>query len=103
METLIVGSGILGVILGRFWRWMVLIPVLGFSVVLLLANPVHLESSPFVQFAAVAVSLQAGYAMGLVTRGFRFGAKRSKTLGAHTAGEALPNNSEIRGSGRRAA
>jgi hypothetical protein len=88
-------------ILGRFFKWPVLVPACGLAIVLVLVNPAHMDS--FLQIVVVTASLQFGYVVGVVTRSFRRAPKRSKDLGVRGF-DATPSSSpETCESGRRAA
>jgi hypothetical protein len=90
MGTLIVEGVLLGMILGRFFKWPVLAPACGLAIVLVLANPAQMDSFP--QIVMVIASLQFGYVVGVVTRSLRRAAKRSKDLGVRSF-DATPSSS----------
>jgi len=80
MGLLILGGVLFGMILGRFFRWFVLVPVCGLASVLVLANPAHMDGflGRLLQIAVVSVSLQIGYLVGLAARNSSPAPKRSK-------------------------
>jgi len=92
MGLLLLG-GVFGTILGRFFRWFVLVPVCGLASVLVLANPAHMDGflGRLLQIAVVAVSLQVGYLVGLAARNSSPAPKRSKDLGVRSVGETPSN------------
>jgi len=60
MGLLILGGVLFGMILGRFFRWFVLVPVCGLASVLVLANPAHMDSflGWFLRILVATASLQ---------------------------------------------
>jgi hypothetical protein len=67
MDILVVGGLILGMILGLFFKWYILVPASGFAIVLVLANPARTEHSVlgwFLQIYLVTTSIQIGYVVG---------------------------------------
>ena len=81
MGILVVGGILVGMVLGQFFKYAVLIPACGIAVILVLTSPVHLENSLldwFLKAAVVTASLQLGYVVGLFGRSFHSKLKRSK-------------------------
>ena len=106
MGILVVGGILFGMILGRFFKWFVLIPACGLAAVLVLINPVHMENSLlswFFQFVVLTASLQIGYVVGLVAPNFRRASRPLKNLGVRRLDETLSSGSKTRHRGRRAA
>ncbi|MGP8283628.1 MAG: hypothetical protein ACLQT6_13075, partial [Desulfomonilaceae bacterium] len=67
MGILVVDGVLFGMILGRFFKWPVLIPAYGLVSVMVVANPAHIENSLAgccVQTVVVIISLQIGYVAG---------------------------------------
>jgi hypothetical protein len=102
MAILIVGGILLGMILGQFFKWYVLVPACGIVIVLVLVNPVYMGGflSWFLQVVAVTTSLQIGY---VVSRNFQGAPKRSKDPSTRSLDETLSSATETREGGRRAA
>jgi hypothetical protein len=78
MGILVVGTFLFGMILGRFFKWYVLIPAFGLAIVLVLVlaiarYPEHSLVGSVLQFIVVATSIQIGYVVGLFTRCFLAG------------------------------
>jgi hypothetical protein len=106
MEILVLWSGLSGVLLGLFHKWIVLIPTWGLTMILVLANSTNKESGLFgwfVQVVAVTASLEIGYLVGLIARNFPLAANRSKKLGLHGLDNTSSNASQTRESGSNAA
>jgi hypothetical protein len=105
MAILIVGGILLGMILGQFFKWYVLVPACGIVIVLVLVNPAYMGGflSWFLQVVAVTTSLQIGYVVGLVSRNFQGAPKRSKDPSARSLDETLSSATETREGGKRAA
>ncbi|MGA7656336.1 MAG: hypothetical protein WCA96_06090 [Methylocella sp.] len=106
MGILVVGGILFGMILGRFFKWFVLIPACGLAAVFVLINPAHMENSLlswFFQFVALTASLQIGYVVGLVAPNFRRASRPLKNLGVRRLDETLSSGSKTRHRGRRAA
>jgi len=102
MAILVVGGILVGTVLGQFFKYAVLIPACGLAVILVLANPAHIEHSlldSFLQIVAATASLQFGYVVGLVAGNFRRASKHSKNLVAHSLDEAPSGRSESRDKG----
>jgi hypothetical protein len=68
MGTLVVGGVLVGMILGRFFKWSILVPACGLAAVLVMANPAHMDGAPgwFFQIVLVTASLQFGYVFRLI-------------------------------------
>jgi hypothetical protein len=82
MGILVIG-GALGMILGRFFKWPVLIPAYGLVSVMVVANPAHMENSLAgwcVQTVVVITSLQIGYVAGVVARNVRLQKEDGKIM-----------------------
>ncbi len=106
MGILVVGGILFGMILGRFFRWFVLIPACGLAAVLVLINPAHMENSLlgwFFQFVVLTTSLHIGYVVGLVAPNFLRASKPLENLGVRRLDETLSSGSKTRHRGRRAA
>jgi hypothetical protein len=61
--------GVLGMILGQFFKCFVFFPACGLAIVLVLASPAHMDNSllgSFLQFVVLTISLQIGYAVGAI-------------------------------------
>jgi hypothetical protein len=69
MATLAFASVLVGMILGRFFKWTVLVPACGLAVVLVMANPVYADGSPsrILQIVIVIASLQLGYVVRVIS------------------------------------
>jgi hypothetical protein len=66
---IIIGSVLLGAILGRFFKVLVLLPAFALSLAIVLASSAyfgHSLSRTFIELAALVVSLQLGYVSGLL-------------------------------------
>ena len=67
MGILVVVSILFGMSLGQFFKCFVLIPASGLAIILVLANPAHIEHSLlgwFLQIVVLITSLQIGYVAG---------------------------------------
>ena len=67
MGILVVVGILFGMILGQFFKCFVLIPASGLAIILVLANPAHIEHSLlgwFLQIVVLITSLQIGYVVG---------------------------------------
>jgi hypothetical protein len=67
---IIIGSVLLGAILGRFFKVLVLLPAFALSLAIVLASSAyfgHSLSRTFIELAALVVSLQLGYVSGLLS------------------------------------
>jgi len=96
MGILVVGCTLFGMILGRFFKWFVLIPACGLVAVLVLINPAHMEKSLlgwFFQFGVLTTSLQIGYVIGLVAPSFHHASRPLKNLGVRRLDGPLSNGS----------
>jgi hypothetical protein len=81
MGILAIVGVLFGIILGQFFRCYVLFPACGLALVLVLANPAHINNSlldSFLQFVVLTTSIQIGYVVGLVAGNFHREPKRSK-------------------------
>jgi|SRR5579875_282486 hypothetical protein len=106
MTFLIMGCSLIGVILGRLYKWTILIPILSVAIVVLVFNPERGEIGllgALAQIFAVSVSLQIGYGIGVITRGLRIGVKRTKDSGDENTSGTLAAKAASREGGRRAA
>jgi len=67
---LIIGSLLLGAILGRFFNVLVLAPAFAFSLAMVVANFAYFGHDllhPLLEFAVLITSLQIGYVSGLLS------------------------------------
>jgi hypothetical protein len=67
---IIIGSVLLGAILGRFFKVLVLLPAFALSLAIVLASSAyfgHSLSRTFIELVALVVSLQLGYVSGLLS------------------------------------
>lgn len=83
MAILIIGGALIGVLLGRYLKVLVLIPVCSVLVALLLSRPVPATSSlayQILEIVTLLVFLQFGYAAGLLSRNIRFFFQRSRNV-----------------------
>ena len=67
MGILVVVGILFGMILGQFFKCFVPIPASGLAIILVLANPAHIEHSLlgwFLQIVVLITSLQIGYVVG---------------------------------------
>jgi len=81
MSILIAGGVLLGMVLGRYLKVLVLVPVCSILVALLLSRPVPAIQSityPFLEIGVLLVSLQLGYAAGLFSTTMRTFLQRSR-------------------------
>jgi hypothetical protein len=69
VTVLVVSSLLVGLVLGRFFTWFVLLPV-GFTAVILIAASSNASHYNFLnsclQFGALSISLQVGYVFGAI-------------------------------------
>src|SRR5208283_1851714 len=100
MGLLILGGVLFGMILGRFFRWFVLVPVCGLASVLVLANHMDGFLGRLLQIAVVTVSLQVGYLVGLAARNSSPAPKRPKDLDVRSVGETPSSGARTRESGK---
>ena len=87
MGTLAVGSVLFGIILGKFFRWPVLVPAFGVAIILVLIYPGHTERTflvLFLQIALFAASLQIGYVIGMLALKRDRAPKLPKHFGSRT-------------------
>ena len=66
----VIGSVLLGAILGRFFKVLVLLPAFALSLAIVLASSAyfgHSLSRTFIELVALVVSLQLGYVSGLLS------------------------------------
>lgn len=80
MGILIVGGVLLGMVLGRYLKVLVLVPVCSILVALLLSRPapaVHSLAYSFLEIGVLLISLQLGYAAGLFSTNMRTFLRRS--------------------------
>ena len=71
MAILLIWSVLLGAVLGRFFKVLVLVPACAFllaAVVVRSANGEHGLLRPLLEFAVLITSLQIGYVSGLLSR-----------------------------------
>ena len=88
MAILILGSVLLGAVLGRFFKVLVLVPACAFVLVVVLvrsADGEHGLLRPLLEFAVLITSLQIGYLWAGVT----FDSERVGTPGNHGRAGAL--------------
>src|SRR5208283_727095 len=86
MGILVVEGALFGMILGRFFKWPILVLAYGFAIALILASSTYIERSLFTlfpQIVVVIISLQFGYVVGIFGRKFQHGRQRAKYLGVH--------------------
>ena len=70
MTVLLIGSVLLGVILGRFFKFLILLPSYAFVLVAVLVESAFVEHCllcPLLEFAALITSLQIAYVLGLLS------------------------------------
>jgi hypothetical protein len=70
VALLLIGSVLLGAVLGRFFKVWVLVPACAFvlgAVLVRSANGEHVLLRPLFEFAALIISLQIGYVSGLLS------------------------------------
>jgi hypothetical protein len=105
MGTLIVGGILFGMILGQFFISFVLFPAYALAVVLVLANPAHMDGflGWLVQFAVLTASLQIGYLVRLGARYFDRASERSEDLSLHGPDDTPSSRTKARKNGGRAA
>ena len=73
MGILVVEGALFGMILGRFFKWPILVLAYGLTIALILASSTYIERSLFTlfpQIIVVIVSLQFGYVVGIFGRKF---------------------------------
>jgi hypothetical protein len=74
MGILAIVGVLFGMIIGQFFKWYVLFPACGLAIVLVLANPLHMDNSllgSFLHFVVLTTCIQIGYVIGLVVGNFR--------------------------------
>ena len=106
MGILIVSGVLIGFILGQFFKFFVLVPAFAIALMLVLTNPAHLEGGFLgwcLQAAAVIVSLQIGYVIGLFGPAFQRKLRRSKEFSGGGLPEIAPRFAKRSENGRRAA
>jgi len=70
MAILLIGSVLLGAVLGRFFKVLVLVPACALVLAAVLAGSADVEHGllrPLLEFAALIASLQIGYVSGLLS------------------------------------
>ena len=70
MAILLIGSVLLGAVLGRFFKVLVLVPACAFVLAAVLVRSADVEHGllrPLLEFAVLITSLQIGYASGLLS------------------------------------
>ena len=70
MAILLIWSVLLGAVLGRFFKVLVLVPAVAFALAVVLVRSADGEYGllrPLLEFAAVVTSLQIGYVSGLLS------------------------------------
>jgi hypothetical protein len=105
MGILIVGGVLIGLILGHFFKFFVLVPASAIAFLLVLSNPAQMDGGLLgwvLQAATVAISLQIGYAIGLFGHAFP---RKPKRLEEFRGGlpEISPRLAKRPEGGRRAA
>ena len=73
MGILVVEGALFGMVLGRFFKWPILVLAYGLTIALILARSTYIERSLFTlipQIVAVIISLQFGYVVGIFGRKF---------------------------------
>ena len=71
MTIVLVGSVLLGAVLGRFFKVLVLVPAVAFALAVVLVRSADGEYGllrPLLEFAALITSLQIGYVSGLLSQ-----------------------------------
>ena len=106
MGILIVGGVLIGLILGHFFKFFVLVPASAIAFLLVLSNPAQMDSGLlgwFLQAATVAISLQIGYVIGLFGHAFPRKPKRLEEFRGNGLPEISPRLAKCPEGGRRAA
>jgi len=73
MGILVVEGALFGMILGRFFKWPILVLAYGLTIALILASSTYIERRMFTlipQIVVVIISLQFGYVVGIYGRKF---------------------------------
>jgi hypothetical protein len=92
MAILLIGSVLLGAILGRFFKVLVLIPACAFVLAAVLVRSADVERGllrPFFEFAVLITSLQIGYVSGLLSHCIP---RESQRQGQLTRARPLPRH-----------
>ena len=90
----VIGSVLLGAILGRFFKVLILLPAFALSLAIVVASSAyfgHSLSRTFIELVALVVSLQLGYVSGLLPsfiRNLRPGLEPSLVLTRTTSAKA---------------
>jgi hypothetical protein len=90
MANLLIGSVLLGAVLGRFFKVLVLVPACALVLAAVLVESADVEHGllrPLVEFAGLITSLQIGYVSGLLSF---FIPSRSQRQGKPRASSATP-------------
>ena len=88
MAILILGSVLLGAVLGRFFKVLVLVPACALVLAVVLvrsADGEHGLLRPLLEFAVLITSLQIGYVVGLVSHSIPSVSERRGTTAAPPA------------------
>jgi hypothetical protein len=95
---IIIGSVLLGAILGRFFKVLVLLPAFALSLAIVLASSAyfgHSLSRTFIELVALVVSLQLGYVSGLLLDLPRRGAFAFTSDSDYARSDALENHVQV--------
>jgi hypothetical protein len=79
MAILLIGSVLLGAVLGRFFKALVLVPACALVLAAVLVGSADIEHGllrPLLEFAGLITSLQIGYASGLLSFSIPSGSQR---------------------------
>src|ERR1700730_18164548 len=97
MTILLMGSVLLGAVLGRFFKVLVLAPACAFVFVAILVRFVYVEHGllrPLLEFAGLITSLQIGYVLGLLSFSQRLATPRktppARVLCHASSGDTAP-------------
>ena|ERR1700730_18253585 len=100
MTILLMGSVLLGAVLGRFFKVLVLAPACAFVFVAILVRFVYVEHGllrPLLEFAGLITSLQIGYVLGLLSSS----TKNARLVSAYTITRRHLRNSMRSSTGSR--
>jgi hypothetical protein len=106
MGMLAIVGVLFGVVLGQFFKCYVLFPACGLAIVLVLADPAHINSNLldlFLHFVVLTTSIQIGYVVGLVVGNFHPEPMRSKRPKNPHFDEILSSHAETPQRDRKAA
>ena len=92
MAIRLIWSALLGAVLGRFFKVLVLVPACAFLLVAVVVRSAeHGLLSPLLEFAALNATLQIGYVSGLVSHLIPSVSERRGTTAAPRAAAARPS------------